>query len=67
MPVIKVALPVPLPRLFDYLAPAGPVPVTGSRVSVTFGHRKMTGIVYAVTAQSELTEAQLKTIDAVID
>ncbi len=67
MPVIKVALPVPLPRLFDYLAPAGPVPVTGSRVSVTFGHRKMTGIVYAVTAQSELPEAQLKTIDAVID
>lgn len=40
MPVIKVALPVPLPKLFDYLAPEGEVPVTGSRVSVPFGPRK---------------------------
>ena len=67
MPVIKVALPVPLPRLFDYLVPEGDVPVIGSRVSVPFGPRKMTGIVQGIAAQSELPEAQLKTIDAVID
>ena len=54
MPVIKVALPVPLPRLFDYLVPEGDVPVIGSRVSVPFGPRKMTGIVQGIAAQGEL-------------
>ena len=43
MPVVQVALPVPLPRLFDYLLPAdAPQPVAGARVSVPFGNRKMT-------------------------
>ena len=45
---LKVALPVPLPRLFDYRAPAGiaaaDVP-PGSRVRVPFGTRELTGIV----------------------
>ncbi len=67
MPVIKVALPVPLPRLFDYLAPEGDIPVAGGRVSVTFGHRKMTGIVHTITEKSELPREQLKSIDEIID
>ncbi len=61
MPVVQVALPVPLPRLFDYLLPAdAPQPVAGARVSVPFGNRKMTGIVVSTRATSDLPLAQLK-------
>lgn len=67
MTVLKVALPVPLPRLFDYLPPAQGTAVPGARVRVTFGPRKMTGIVHAIASHSELSEDQLKTVDEVID
>lgn len=68
MSVVKVALPVPLPRLFDYLLPADAAqPATGSRVSVPFGNRKLTGIVTGVTESSDLPLKQLKPIEAVLD
>ncbi len=48
--VLKVALPLPLPRLFDYRAPDG-LPATddwiGQRVRVPFGPRELIGIVEA--------------------
>ena len=45
---LRIALPVPLPRAFDYLAPAGQVPAAtdvGRRVKVPFGSRELVGIV----------------------
>ncbi|MCP1206183.1 primosomal protein N' [Pantoea sp. B550] len=67
MPVVQVALPVPLPRLFDYLPPQGVQPVIGGRVSVPFGNRRMIGIVVAFRDSSELPEAQLKRVVEVLD
>ncbi|WP_343464354.1 primosomal protein N' [Pantoea sp.] len=68
MPVVQVALPVPLPRVFDYLLPADAAqPVAGARVSVPFGKRKMLGIVTAVQPTSDLPLTQLKEIEAVLD
>lgn len=67
MSVVQVALPVPLPRLFDYLPPAGVQPVIGGRVSVPFGNRRMIGIVVALREKSDLPETQLKRIAAVLD
>ncbi|WP_101925675.1 MULTISPECIES: primosomal protein N' [Luteimonas] len=50
--ILRVALPVPLPRLFDYRAPtAGDVPSAadvGRRVRVPFGPRELVGVVAAV-------------------
>jgi primosomal protein N' (replication factor Y) len=49
-PVLRVALPVPLPRLFDYLPPAGLEAGTiaiGQRLQVPFGAREAFGIVVA--------------------
>ena len=47
-PVLRVALPVPLRQLFDYLpAEDQTCPVTGQRVLVPFGHRKMIGVIVA--------------------
>src|SRR5690625_1413445 len=46
--VLHVALPVPLPRLFDYLPPAGHAASpadAGRRIRVPFGRREVVGIV----------------------
>ena len=47
--VVRVAVPRPLPQLFDYLAPpGGPAPVVGARMRVPFGRQTLTGICVAV-------------------
>ena len=46
--VLRVALPVPLPRLFDYLPPAGMAAdaiAVGQRLRVPFGTRTLVGVV----------------------
>ncbi len=46
--VLRVALPVPLPRLFDYLPPTGvdaAVVAIGQRIVVPFGARELCGVV----------------------
>ncbi|MCR6687765.1 primosomal protein N' [Pseudoxanthomonas sp.] len=48
---LRIALPVPLPRLFDYLPPAGTrasAADVGRRVRVPFGPRELAGVVAAV-------------------
>ena len=47
IPTLQVALPVPLPRLFDYLPPEGPGPAVpvGCRLKVPFGNRELVGMV----------------------
>ncbi|MCD7100417.1 primosomal protein N' [Stenotrophomonas sp. MMGLT7] len=51
LPTLRVALPVPLPQLFDYLPPAGgparPDDV-GRRVRVPFGPRELVGTVAGI-------------------
>ena len=66
MQIIKVAVPVPLRKVFDYLPP-GQVPKRGCRVKVPFGRREMVGVVLAVTEHSLLDPAKLKPLNAVID
>ncbi len=64
--VARVAVPVPLPQPFDYLAPAhGNLPPPGSRVLVPFGPRRLVGLVlgHAEVAESE----SLKHIERVLD
>ena len=53
--VLHVALPVPLPRLFDYLPPVGETVGEGDvgrRVRVPFGSRELCGVVAAVGAET---------------
>ncbi|SLM65043.1 Helicase PriA essential for oriC/DnaA-independent DNA replication [Dickeya aquatica] len=66
--IVQVALPVPLARTFDYQLPASfAKPAPGMRVSVPFGHRKMTGIITALSHHSEFPADQLKAIHGVLD
>ncbi len=68
-PVLRVALPVPLPRLFDYLPPAGQTADRawiGCRVRVPFGRGEQVGVVAEVGPAS--TEVPgLKSIQARLD
>lgn len=65
--VLRVAVPVPLPQLFDYRAPPGETVAAGCRVVVPFGRNKRVGIVVGHAATSEVPAGRLKTIDAVLD
>ncbi len=62
MSVAHVALPVPLPRTFDYLLPEGMAVKAGCRVRVPFGKQERIGIVAAVSERSELPLDELKPV-----
>jgi primosomal protein N' len=60
--VLRVALPVPLARLFDYRAPAGADATpgrVGQRVRVPFGSRELVGIV-AETGPADPASPELR-------
>ncbi|HNP37807.1 MAG TPA: primosomal protein N' [Woeseiaceae bacterium] len=66
--ILKVAVPVPLSRLFDYLGPLrGAVPAAGSRVIVSFGRGKQVGLVVATGTSSSIDRARLKRVESVLD
>ncbi len=67
MPVAHVALPVPLPRTFDYLLPDSMSAKAGCRVTVPFGKQQRVGIVVSVSDKSELPLNELKSIVEVLD
>src|SRR6185437_5368921 len=64
VPVVRVALPTPLRRLFDYRA--GPTDglalEAGTRVRVPFGQRSLVGVAMETAAGSELPEERLKPV-----
>ncbi len=65
--VLRVALPVPLPTLFDYLPPAAGEAVAGSRVLVPFGKGKAVGVVVEAGVESAVGNARLKRVLRVLD
>lgn len=64
--LVRVALPVPLRREFDYLCPL-PLPEPGCRVAVRFGPRAMTGLVLSHPDDSSVDLTKLKAVTAVLD
>lgn len=67
MKLVRVALAVPLPRLFDYLAPDDSPLRVGARVLVPFGTQKRVAIVAALPSASDVPAAKLKPIIAPLD
>ncbi|MCL6414961.1 primosomal protein N' [Aestuariirhabdus sp. Z084] len=68
--ILRVALPSPLRRLFDYLAPDDwpqNALAEGVRIAVPFGNRTLIGVLIEQPEQSELTPEQLKTALELID
>ncbi len=60
MPVLRVALDLPLHRLFDYVAVEASTADIGCRVRVPFGRGERVGVIVDVAAGSEWPLAQLK-------
>ena len=65
-PVWRIALPLPLPRLFDYLPPDAAPPARGARVRVPFGKRSAVGY-FVEEARAETEDAKLKPVEALLD
>ncbi|MEI8384558.1 MAG: primosomal protein N' [Nitrosomonadaceae bacterium] len=61
MPIIRVALDVPVATLFDYLASDATTHDIGVRVQVPFGRKIMTGVIMEVLDSSPVTPGKLKT------
>jgi len=68
--VLRVAVPVPLPQLFDYLPPVGVDAHTitpGARLSVPFGRSQRVGVVVERVATSDLPGDRLRPAHALLD
>jgi len=68
--VLRVAVDVPLRRLFDYRPPPGVDPgqlKPGSRLWVPFGRRRVCGLLVELASTSELPAAKLRNAIALID
>jgi len=65
--VLRVALPLPLPTLFDYLPPAGDAPRPGSRVLVPFGRDRLVGVVVESGVESAVDGPRLKPVLRALD
>ena len=66
VPVVRVALPTPLRRLFDYRAGppslAGGMIEPGMRVRVPFGRQRLIGVAMELAAGSEIPDERLKSV-----
>jgi primosomal protein N' (replication factor Y) len=66
MNIVRVALDLPLPRLFDYLAPDSDESDIGRRVTVPFGTGLRTGMIIGLATASEQPDAKLKEVTAIL-
>ena len=67
---LRIALPVPLRRLFDYLPLANTDASDyqiGSRVRVPFGHQQLIGFVLSIETSSDVPADKLKPISESLD
>ena len=68
--ILKVALPVPLFRLFDYYPPDS---VTadelqpGQRIQVNFGHRQLLGIIVAISDEASVERDKIRPALTLLD
>jgi len=69
-PILRIAVPSPLYRSFDYLPPRSADIASlrpGVRVQVPFGRRKHIGILLEMTTQSAIDRHRLKQVSEVLD
>ncbi len=66
MSIVRVALDVPLPTLFDYSVADDIAVTTGQRVIVPFGRRQMAGVVMEYVAATEVAPERIKPVKQVL-
>ncbi|SFP54354.1 replication restart DNA helicase PriA [Nitrosomonas cryotolerans] len=63
MPIIRVALNIPVNTLFDYVASNVNMQDIGLRVRVPFGKKSMTGVIMAIDMNSHMAADKLKAVE----
>jgi primosomal protein N' (replication factor Y) (superfamily II helicase) len=66
MPIVRVALDVPLSTLFDYTVAEGVAVSIGQRVIVPFGRRQMVGVVMECVATTDVSPERIKPVAQVL-
>lgn len=66
MTIVQVALDVPLPKLFDYIANDVSQADIGRRVIVPFGGRSQIGIIVSISQDSTVPMAKLRSCTRVV-
>ncbi len=66
MPIVRVALDVPLSTLFDYTVDEDAAVAIGQRVIVPFGHRQMVGVVMECVATTDVLPERIKPVVRVL-
>ncbi|MBI5041677.1 MAG: primosomal protein N', partial [Gammaproteobacteria bacterium] len=68
-PILRVAVPSPLYRLFDYLPPRGESGALepGMRVQIPFGRGRSVGVLVEIARTTDFDPAKLKRVQAVLD
>lgn len=64
--IVKIAVPSPLQRSFDYILNTPSILLPGMRVRISFGRRKVIGIVLGF-AQESTFQGKLREIEAILD
>lgn len=73
MSILRLAVPSPLRRTFDYLPPEGADPAhlaslpAGTRMKVPFGRREVTAYLLSVDESSEIAQSALKPVLEILD
>src|SRR5262245_26145786 len=67
MNIVRVALDVPLPKLFDYACQDASERDVGRRVVVPFGNRSLAGVIVAVSAQTDVPAERLRAAGEILD
>ncbi|MDO8310756.1 MAG: primosomal protein N', partial [Sideroxyarcus sp.] len=67
MPIIRVALDVPLSTLFDYVVSADTRLEIGQRLVVPFGRKQLVGVAMEWAQHSELSADRIKPVTQVLD
>ena len=66
--ILQVALPVPLPQVFDYFAPVEHGDIArGTRVLASFGKRQLVGIVTGVATKSDVPAEKILPVLKIFD
>lgn len=65
--IVRVALPLPRPLLFDYLVPAGMRPAVGHCARLPFGRDEKTGVIVALDPEDAPPDDRLKPLLELLD
>jgi primosomal protein N' (replication factor Y) len=66
MIILRVALDVPLPKLFDYRSADATRADIGYRVLVPFGKKRLVGVIWDVATKSKVPDSRLRSVEKIL-